>query len=100
MTARDQWYAAALTDVRALGELEGPPMPPMAERAYEVFFELSESRGATMAGPMALSFTEIDAYQRATRQRLTPLDIALLKEADRAFLAEMRDRSTPSAPEA
>jgi hypothetical protein len=68
-------------------ELVGPPMPPLAERAWDVFGQLSGTRASGMGGVGAITYTEMDAYQRLTGTTLTALDVALVREADAAFLS-------------
>lgn len=68
-------------------ELVGPPMPPLAERAWQVFHDLSATRASGMGGVGAITYAETDAYCRLTDTALTPLDVALVREADAAFLS-------------
>lgn len=73
-----------------LPALVGPPIPPIAEHAWRVFWDLSETRAVGMGGVSGISYTELAAYATMTGQPLTPLDVALVREADRAFLASVR----------
>lgn len=73
-----------------LPALVGPPIPPIAEHAWRVFWDLSETRAVAMGGVSAISYTELAAYHTMTGQPLTPLDVAFVREADRAFLASVR----------
>lgn len=73
----------------------GPPCPPLAARAWEVFGQLHGTRSIGMGGVGPITFGEMDAFQRLTRQRLTPLDVALIREADSVFLAVALQRMTP-----
>ncbi len=70
-----------------MDDLVGPPLPPLAERAWRVFGELSGTRASGMGGVGAITYTEMDAYQRLTGATLTALDVALVREADAGFLA-------------
>ena len=45
------------------------------------------------AGPNPISYLEIDAYCRVTHDQLTPLDVALIREADDALAAAVVARS-------
>lgn len=69
-----------------LNDLVGPPLPPVAERAWQVFGELSGTRASGMGGIGAITYAELLAYQTLTATRLTPLDVALVREADAVFL--------------
>lgn len=102
MTLRDHLASVAATIPEAAEDLFGPPLPPYCDRAWELFWQLNATRAATSAGPQAIPYGEIDAFQRVTRQRLTPLEVLLVREADDALLHEMRHRVSshnPPAPE-
>ncbi|MFN9087348.1 MAG: hypothetical protein ACK6DP_12365 [Gemmatimonas sp.] len=75
-----------------LDEIVGPPLPPIAARAWQVFGELSGTRSAGMGGVSAIPYTEMLAYQTLTGTTLTPLDVALVREADAAFLSYAMSR--------
>lgn len=75
-----------------LPDLLGPPMPPGTESGWEMFWALHETRGMAMTGLLPITYAEMDAYQRLTQRRITPLEAALIREADRAIAAEIRDR--------
>lgn len=81
-----------------LDDLVGPPMPPVAVRAWQVFADLSGTRSGGMGGIAAISYTEMVAYQTMTGTRLTPLDVALVREADGAFLAIAMRRMQDTHP--
>lgn len=81
-----------------LPDLLGPPMPPGTDVGWDVFIALHQTRGATMGTLLPITYTEMDAYQRLTQRRLTPLDVALVREADRAMLDEVVARQ-PAADE-
>ena len=68
-------------------DLVGPPLPPVAVRAWEVFSQVSGTRSSGMGGIGAITYTELLAYQTLTGTTLTPLDVALVREADQAFLS-------------
>jgi hypothetical protein len=78
-----------------LDELAGPPLPPMAARAWRVFGEVNSTRSSGMGGIGAITYTELAAYQAVTGERLTPLDVALVREADGAFLQFAMRRMAP-----
>jgi hypothetical protein len=80
-----------------------PPLPQIAERAWEAFGELNETRDAGSGGISRIKYVEMLAYQTMTGVWLSPLDVALVKEADKAFAAvvmeQLKDASgSPSAP--
>lgn len=84
-----------------LDDLVGPPLPPAAERAWQIFAELNGTRSSGLHGIGAITYTELHAYQLVTHTRLTPLDVALIREADGAFLhhaaQRMKSAEAPSA---
>lgn len=81
-----------------LPDLLGPPLPPGTESAWDMFWALHETRGTTMTGLAPISYAEMAAYQRLTQRRMTPLEVALVREADRALAAEIRERHPDPEP--
>lgn len=75
-----------------LDDIVGPPMPPLADRAWAVFGQLSGTRSSGMGGIGAITYTEMAAYQALTGTRLTPLDVAFVREADAVFLSYAMQR--------
>jgi hypothetical protein len=61
---------------------------PAIQYLWWFFCELSNSRGYSEAGPMSISFMEIDAWARLTRMDPTAWEISVIKQIDRAFLSE------------
>jgi hypothetical protein len=94
--AQPEMLAAVIDDI------VGPPLPPIAARAWEVFGAVSGTRSSGMGGIGAVTYTELLAYQTLTGVVLTPLDVALVREADQAFLSfamqRMKRGSTPADP--
>ena len=80
-------------NAQARAHLRGPDLPPDARHAWAVFASLSRTRTMSSAGPNPISYLEIDAYCRVTHDRLTPLDVALIREADDALAAAVVARS-------
>jgi len=80
----------------ALDDLIGPPLPPLAERAWAVFGQLNGTRASGMQGVAPITFTELAAFQDVTGTRLTPLDVALVREADAVFVQIALQRMKPT----
>jgi hypothetical protein len=99
MTLRDHLAAAARTVPAALADLQGPPMPPYCDGAWDAFWELAAARAMTDAGPQPIAWQDIDAWQRVTRRRLTPLEVLCVRAADEALLAEVRARAESARAE-
>lgn len=82
-------------------DLIGPPLPPLAVRAWSVFRDLDETRVIGEGGVRRLAYTEVAAYCDLMAITLTPLEIALLAEADRATVsalrAQLREATAPAA---
>ena len=69
-----------------LDDIVGPPLPPLAARAWDVFRALSDTRMVGMGGVGPITYTEMAAFEQLTDTPLTPLDVALVREADAVFL--------------
>lgn len=87
-----------------LDEIVGPPLPPLAARAWDVFRALSETRTVGLQGVGPITYTEMAAFEQMTDTALTPLDVALVREADAVFLTyamsrfrAARDEASPGA---
>lgn len=79
-----------LTHQRMTGEahpmLDGPRLPAGCAPLWRDFMELHNARSWGDGGPKAVSFVEIDAWQRVRRVHLAAWEIAAVKAADRAYL--------------
>lgn len=87
----------------AIDDIVGPPLPPDAVHAWRVFSELSGTRSSGMGGVGAITYSEMLAYQTLTDTSMTPLDVALVREADHAFLRfamQRMKRAEEDAPDA
>lgn len=85
----------AATNAKARAHLRGPDLPQDARHAWSVFAALSRTRTMSSAGPNPINYLEIDAYCRVTHDQLTPLDVALIREADDAMAATLYARREP-----
>lgn len=67
---------------------DAPAMPEGTGLVWTVFlFELSPRRAYSATGrPLPISFTELDAFQRLTRVRLTAGEVAAILALDRVLL--------------
>lgn len=66
---------------------ERPDLPDVLEPLWADFLDLHVSRGVGMGGPLPISFTDIDAWQRVTGNRLEGWQLAMIRRADAAYLA-------------
>lgn len=64
-----------------------PCLPDGLERLWADFAEMHDSRGSTGFGPMRITFADIDAWQRVGGVTLAPWEIAAIRKADNAYLA-------------
>lgn len=80
----------------ALADLIGPHLPPVCERAWTAFNDLSSTRLPSSGGVSPITFVEIGAYCHVMRLALTRLDVLCIRAADAVFLAEAHARATPS----
>lgn len=71
-----------------------PELPAELEELWREFTDLHSSRGAGLAGPLPITFADIDVYQRVTGTPLKQWEIEAIRRADRAFFescAEAKD---------
>lgn len=66
-----------------------PDLPLGARLIWRAFLELHKTRGALGFGPAAISFAEIDAWQRVMHSRLKPWEVEALRAVDDAFLVSL-----------
>lgn len=77
----------------AIPEFLGPDLPPHTESGWALFWELHDTRGASQVGLLPITYTEMVSYQTLSRRRITPLDAALVREADKALRNEIAERA-------
>ncbi len=65
---------------------DAPPLPDECRSIWDAFIELRTSCPSNGLGPGRISFTEIDAYQRTTGDRLGAWGIKALRKVDAAWL--------------
>lgn len=97
MTLREHLLVAAQLNPAALEDLLGPPLPPVAERAWGVFLDLNGTRGSSQGGLQPITYTELAHYQTLTGATLTPFECELVREADAVFVSEALARLRTSA---
>lgn len=74
-----------------------PPIPPAGAHIITHLFEA----GPVMAGPagaLALTWGEIEAWQRATATPLTPWEARTLRRISAAYAGELHAATEPDAP--
>lgn len=81
-----------------LEDVVGPPLPPGADRAWRIFGELNATRASGTGGVGAITYAEMVAYETLTGVLLTPLDVALVREADAVFLQHALTRMSRETP--
>ena len=92
---------ATLLDVeRQTGEtpkalLEARQQPEGTEFVWQVFNELSMTRGIGMAGAQPITYLELDAYQRVSGLTLTAFELQAIRELDITFLGVVRGKPKP-----
>jgi len=68
--------------------IEEPDPPHDGLHLWSWFWELDGARGEGMSGPLAISFSDIDAWARLTRSNPEPWEVQALKKMDAARLDE------------
>ncbi len=70
-------------------QLEAVEIPDAARYLWDWFCELSGGRGYSMAGPMALSYTEIKAWCDLMKIEPSAWEVETIKMIDQVYLAEV-----------
>jgi len=65
---------------------ERPAVPACLAHLLPLFGELSAARGTGMNGPLAVSYSELEAYTRLMGIDIEPLEVQALRAMDTAFL--------------
>lgn len=73
--------------------LAAPSCPAGCGELWRIFGELHACRGNSGFGPMCVTFTEIDAYQRVSGVKLQAWELDAIRRADAAFLADWSKRN-------
>lgn len=76
--------------------LDAPKCPEGCEYLWSIFRELHACRGNTMNGPCAITFVDLDAFQRVTGTKLLRWELQAIKAADGAYLANWAERHPPA----
>lgn len=81
-------------------ELLGPPLPPIAQHAWNVFDELHARRTISADGIWPIKHSEIESYCNLSDDRLTGLDLVLVCTIDDAYVASIANAMAPDEPDA
>lgn len=86
-TKRDHLMIVAETTNTVPIELQDlPELPESATHIWEWFLDLNGARHITEMGQSPLSFLDIEAWSRLTKNSLAVWEVKALKAIDRAFL--------------
>jgi hypothetical protein len=72
-----------------LERLESVLLPDIAVWTWQVFLELSAHRSSTGFGPAAISWADLDCWQRVTGAELSAFEREWVFELDRLFLQDL-----------
>lgn len=94
--------AARHGNVVAQAALDGPLFPDALGYLHAWFNELSATRGSSMAGIAPITYIDIDAWSRLTRQIPEPHEVQAIIELDAAFRSSLmsKDESPNATPRA
>lgn len=85
-TERDHLLAHERATGQRPDELNVPALPDGAQPLWQAFCEMSGARAPAVSGIGPIMISEIVAWQRAFRVRLTPWEIETLLDIDRAVI--------------
>ncbi|TPL40699.1 hypothetical protein [Mesorhizobium sp. B2-4-6] len=66
-----------------------PSFPTEVDYLWRAFHRLSARRGSTGFGPAAISWFDLDAFQRFTGASFAPWEVETLERLDQAYMAEL-----------
>lgn len=72
--------------------LDAPRCPGGCEALWDAFRELHACRGSAGFGPMRITYTDLDAYQRVSGVKLQPWEREAIRQADAAYLEQLAER--------
>ncbi len=73
------------------------PVPAGGEYLWSAFVRLHGRRGSTGFGPAALSWPDIEAFNRLSRMNLAPWEVEVIEELDRVYLIHTADAARERA---
>lgn len=86
--------AAAARQGAKVGKVaKPPPKPPGLDYLWQAFQALHSTRPVGFAGPLPITFGEIDAWQRVSGFLLLPWEVEALKQLDGEFLLSYNTRA-------
>lgn len=74
---------------------DAPACPAGCEELWRIFGELHSCRGSTGFGPMRITYTDVDAFQRVSGVVLQPWERDAIRRADSAYLSDWSERNKP-----
>lgn len=87
--------AAAHGNAVAVRRLVGPEFPDALSYLHRWFGELSSVRGCAMSGIAPITYADIDAWSRLTRQTPEPHEVQAIIELDAAFRLALTAKDEP-----
>jgi hypothetical protein len=99
LTLREHLTRAAMFDVRALKQLEGPALDPSMEYIWNWWLLLHTGRTSGGMSPNVITWSDIDAFNRLNHLRMLPEEVALLREVEGAYTLH-RSRKFMKTPDA
>jgi hypothetical protein len=65
--------------------LISPEFPVELDYLWSYFLELSSTRPQGYSGPLPITYQEIQAWSELTGNKITPLDVEVIKRLDRIY---------------
>lgn len=75
-------------------EMQCPPLPPAMNYLWSVFLRLANRRSSNGFGANPIPWTEIEAFSRLTRTRLTPWEVEIVEMLDNLYRIEQSRTGT------
>lgn len=78
--------------------LDAPALPEGCEELWRIFNELHRCRGSSFGGPLAITYLDIDAFQRVSCIKLAMWELAAIRRTDAAYLNDWAERQPKPNP--
>ena len=88
-TRRDAYLSVLRQTGNTPAALIEPVLNKYEDWLLHVFFQINEGRQSGMAGPLPLTFSEIQSFISITATELTPWEVETIKDMDRSYVQEM-----------
>jgi hypothetical protein len=78
--------------------LENPELPEPVKHVWEWWYELHNARSAGGMGQSPITYLDIQAWAKMSRQEPTPWEVQALREMDKVYMSWSREKGKKESP--